>query len=48
MSITLRQRNRIIAFIISVFFGLLFHAQGSFAHGEEIEVSEGGAKGPFI
>ncbi|HCR5301060.1 efflux RND transporter periplasmic adaptor subunit [Legionella pneumophila] len=46
MSITLRQRNRIIAFIIGVFFGLLFHAQGSFAHGEEIEVSEGGAKGP--
>ncbi|HAT6363379.1 TPA: efflux RND transporter periplasmic adaptor subunit [Legionella pneumophila] len=43
---TLRQRNRIIAFIIGVFFGLLFHAQGSFAHGEEIEVSEGGAKGP--
>ncbi|HAT1868153.1 TPA: efflux RND transporter periplasmic adaptor subunit [Legionella pneumophila] len=42
----MRQRNRIIAFIIGVFFGLLFHAQGSFAHGEEIEVSEGGAKGP--
>jgi membrane fusion protein, heavy metal efflux system len=46
MPMTLRQRSKIIAFIISIFLGLLFHAQGSFAHGEEIEVSEGGAKGP--
>ncbi|HIA7951739.1 efflux RND transporter periplasmic adaptor subunit [Legionella pneumophila] len=41
----LRQRNRRLAFI-SIFLSLFLSMQGCFAHGEEIEVSEGGAKGP--
>lgn len=45
MMMALQQRIRAIL-LTSVFLGLLIHAQGVFAHGEEIEVSEGGAKGP--
>ncbi|HAU1297299.1 TPA: efflux RND transporter periplasmic adaptor subunit [Legionella pneumophila] len=41
----LRQRSRRLAFI-SIFLSLFLPMQGCFAHGEEIEVSEGGAKGP--
>ncbi|MFW2571586.1 efflux RND transporter periplasmic adaptor subunit [Legionella sp. 29fVS95] len=40
-----QQRMRRMA-LISLFLSLLFPIQGCFAHGEEIEVSEGGAKGP--
>ncbi|KGP62441.1 transporter [Legionella norrlandica] len=39
------QRMRRMA-LISLFLSLLFPIQWCFAHGEEIEVSEGGAKGP--
>ncbi|WP_454783508.1 efflux RND transporter periplasmic adaptor subunit [Legionella sp. WA2022007384] len=42
---TLRQRSRLIVFI-SVFLSFFFPIHEGFAHGEEIEVSEGGAKGP--
>ncbi|MFO9702926.1 efflux RND transporter periplasmic adaptor subunit [Legionella pneumophila serogroup 1] len=42
---TLRQRSRMIVFI-SVFLSFFFPIHEGFAHGEEIEVSEGGAKGP--
>ncbi|KTD53907.1 chemiosmotic efflux system C protein B [Legionella quateirensis] len=45
MMMALQQRIRALL-VTSVFLGLLIHAQGVFAHGEEIEVSEGGAKGP--
>ncbi|HHF0573801.1 TPA: efflux RND transporter periplasmic adaptor subunit [Legionella anisa] len=41
----LRQRSRRLTFI-GVFLSLFLPMQGCFAHGEEIEVSEGGAKGP--
>lgn len=37
---------RINITLISIFLGLLIHAQGIFAHGDEIEVSEGSIKGP--
>ncbi|HIA7952712.1 efflux RND transporter periplasmic adaptor subunit [Legionella pneumophila] len=40
-----QQRMRRMA-LISLFLSLLAPIQGCFAHGEEIEVSEGGAKGP--
>lgn len=40
-----QQRMRRMA-LISLFLSLLFPIQWCFAHGEEIEVSEGGAKGP--
>ncbi|KTD82539.1 efflux RND transporter periplasmic adaptor subunit [Legionella waltersii] len=40
-----RQRFRMVA-LMSIVFGLVLPIQVSFAHGEEIEVSEGGAKGP--
>lgn len=45
MPMTLRQRSRMIVFI-SVFLSFFFPIHEGFAHGEEIEVSEGGAKGP--
>ncbi len=45
MPMTLRQRSRLIVFI-SVFLSFFFPIHEGFAHGEEIEVSEGGAKGP--
>ncbi|MFO9572944.1 efflux RND transporter periplasmic adaptor subunit [Legionella pneumophila serogroup 1] len=41
-----RERMRRMV-LISLFLSLLFPIQGCFAHGEEIEVSEGGAKGPI-